>query len=103
MLQQSVKIKLVVTCHFQIGYNLLKQLAASLCLTRFDNQLAINKSVDNSQLTCPQQAVVHHANASRHQLDDNTYVARFSKTDAFLAVFLVENTYLTSMVLPLTL
>ena len=30
---KSVKIRLVATCHLQICYNLLKQLAASLCIT----------------------------------------------------------------------
>ena len=33
---KSVKI----SCHFQTSYNLLKQLAASLWITSFDNQLA---------------------------------------------------------------
>ena len=37
---KSVKIRLVATCHLQTCYNLLKQLAASLWITRFDNQLA---------------------------------------------------------------
>ena len=34
------KIRLVAICHFQTCYNLLKQLAASLWITSFDNQLA---------------------------------------------------------------
>ena len=37
---KSVKIRLVATCHLQTCYNLLKQLAASLWITSFDNQLA---------------------------------------------------------------
>ena len=37
---KSVKIRLVTTCHLQTCYNLLKQLAASLWITSFDNQLA---------------------------------------------------------------
>ena len=36
---KSVKIRLVATCHLQTYYNLLKQLAASLWITCFDNQL----------------------------------------------------------------
>ena len=36
---KSVKIRLVVTCHLQTCYNLLKQLAATLWMTSFDNQL----------------------------------------------------------------
>ena len=35
----SVKIRLVATCHLQTCYNLLKQLAASLWITSFDNKL----------------------------------------------------------------
>ena len=38
--KKSVKIRLVATCHLQIRYNLLKQLAESLWITSFDNQLA---------------------------------------------------------------
>ena len=37
---KSVKIRLVATCYLEIRYNLLKQLAASLWITSFDNQLA---------------------------------------------------------------
>ena len=37
---KSVKIRLVATCHLQTCYNLLKQLAANLWITSFDNQLA---------------------------------------------------------------
>ena len=37
---KSVKIRLVVTCRIQTCYNLLKQLAASLWITSFNNQLA---------------------------------------------------------------
>ena len=37
---RSVKIRLVVTCRLQTCYNLLKQLAANLWITSFDNQLA---------------------------------------------------------------
>ena len=37
---KSVKISLVATCHLQTCYNLLKQLAAILWITSFDNQLA---------------------------------------------------------------
>ena len=39
---KSVKIRIVVTCHLQTCYNLLKQLAASLWITSFDNQLVIS-------------------------------------------------------------
>ena len=39
---KSVKIRLVASCHLQTCYNLLKQLAASLWITGFDNQLAIS-------------------------------------------------------------
>ena len=37
---KSVKIRLFATYHLQTRYNLLKQLAASLWMTSFDNQLA---------------------------------------------------------------
>ena len=37
---QLVICRLVATCHLQTCYNLLKQLAASLWITSFDNQLA---------------------------------------------------------------
>ena len=37
---KSVKMRLVATCHLQTCYNLLKQLAAGLWITSFDNQLA---------------------------------------------------------------
>ena len=37
---RSVKMRLVITCHLQNGYNLFKQLAASLWITSFENQLA---------------------------------------------------------------
>ena len=39
---KCVKIRFVAACHLQTFYNLLKQLAASLWLTSFDNQLATN-------------------------------------------------------------
>ena len=39
---RSIKIRLVATCHLQTYSNLLKQLAASLWITSFDNQLAIS-------------------------------------------------------------
>ena len=70
-LQQNCQFHQAVTshsltaasCHLQACYNLLKQFAASLRITNFDNQLATsllttcNKSVDNLQQTCRQQAV----------------------------------------------
>ena len=62
--KKSVKIRLVASCGLPICYNLLKQLAASLWITSFDDLLATCKSVDNLQHTCPQQAVASHANAS---------------------------------------
>ena len=37
---KSVKIRIVETCHLQICYNLLKQLATSLLMARYNNQLA---------------------------------------------------------------
>ena len=54
---KSVKIRLVTTCRLQTCYNLLKQLAASLWITSFDNQLATSllglfiKSVTRCQQT----------------------------------------------------
>ena len=58
---KSVKIRLVATCHLQTCYNLLQQLAASHEDNKFE-QSTCNKSVDNLQQTCPQQAVASHAN-----------------------------------------
>ena len=37
-----VKIRLVATCQLQTCYNLLNKFAASLWITRYDNQLATN-------------------------------------------------------------
>ena len=37
---KSVKIRLAETCHLENCYNSLKQLAESLWITSFDNQLA---------------------------------------------------------------
>ena len=39
---KPVKTRLVATCHLQTFCNSLKQLLASLLITRFDNQLATN-------------------------------------------------------------
>ena len=39
---KSVKIRFVATRHLQTCYNLLKQLAASLWVTSFDNKLVTN-------------------------------------------------------------
>ena len=39
---KSVRIRLVATCHLQTCYNLLKQLAASLRITSFHNELEIS-------------------------------------------------------------
>ena len=39
---QQSSCRLVATCHLQTRYNLLKQLAASLWITSFDNKLAAN-------------------------------------------------------------
>ena len=50
---KSVKIRLFATCHLQTCYNLLKQLAASLWITSFENQLA------TSQLTTFNRLVVN--------------------------------------------
>ena len=49
----SVKIRLVATCRFQTCYNLLKQLAASLWITSFENQL------ETSLLTTCKRLVVN--------------------------------------------
>ena len=70
---KSVKIRLVATCHLQTCYNLLKQLAASLWITSFDNQLAISLVTYSSDLhqTCHQQVSTSHANASWYWLVDN--------------------------------
>ena len=38
--KKSVKIRLVATCHLQTCYNLSKQIALSLWITSFENQLA---------------------------------------------------------------
>ena len=37
---KSVKIRLVTTCHLQITCNLVKQLATSLLITSYNNELA---------------------------------------------------------------
>ena len=71
---KCVKIRLVATYHLQTCYNLLKQLAASLWITNFDNQRAatllttcnrvvINKAWD-SLLTISLSQVVNRLVAS---------------------------------------
>ena len=55
---KSVKIRLVQTCHLQT----LKQLAARLWITIFDNQLVTR--LDNLQQTCLVQDIASHPNAS---------------------------------------
>ena len=37
---KTFQIRPAATCHLQTCYNLLKQLAASLCINKFDNQRA---------------------------------------------------------------
>ena len=46
----SVKMRLVSTCHLSTCYNLLKQLAASLWIKSFDNQLATSLLATCSRL-----------------------------------------------------
>ena len=57
-----VKIRLVATCHLQTCHNLLKQLAASLWITSFDNQLA------TSLLTTCNRLVVNKLSQSTHHV-----------------------------------
>ena len=91
---KSFKIRLVATCHFQTCYNLLKQLAANLWITSFDNQLAIsllktcNRLVVNklSQLIFWKQAVLSYANAAWYWLV-NQFVARCQHTCCNLHIF----------------
>ena len=61
---KSVKIRLVATCHLQTCYNFLKQLAASLWITSFDNQLAI------SLLTARNRLVVNKLPQARRMHPD---------------------------------
>ena len=56
---------LVAICHSQTCYNLLKQLAASLRITRFDNQLATSLLTDTLQ-----QNFTSRANSSWYVLVD---------------------------------
>ena len=49
---KSVKIRLFATCHLQTCYNLLKQLAASLWITSFENQLATDMSLTSCRKPC---------------------------------------------------
>ena len=85
---KSVKNRLVATCHLQTCYNLLKQLAASLWITSFDNQLATsllttcNKLVVNklskAMRTHPDtrfwlcEAAIMHETPSKSQLPEQT-------------------------------
>ena len=79
---KSAKIRLVATCHLQTCHSLLKQIAASLWITSFENQLA------TSLLTTCNRLVVHKASqAMRCRLvdqicsnisTDSLQLARFS-------------------------
>ena len=54
-----------IVCHLQTYYNLMKQVAASLWITSFENQLATSLLTDYNRLNSEgQQAVGSHANAS---------------------------------------
>ena len=57
---KSVKIRLVATRNLQTCYNLLKQLAASLLITSFDNQLA------TSLLTTCNRLVINKLSQAMH-------------------------------------
>ena len=74
---KSIKISLGATCYLQTCYNLLKQLAASLWITRFDNQLA------TSLLT---KADIKMRSHGLRQLVDNRSVASCQQTCCKLIV-----------------
>ena len=60
---KSVKIRLDLICHFQTWYKLLKQLAARVWITCFDNQLSTCLQIE---LTCQQQVVWPQAMQKHH-------------------------------------
>ena len=63
---KSVKIRLVTTCCLQTCYNLLKQLAANLLITSFDNQPATSLLTTCKRRTVNKmsQAIRTHTNIS---------------------------------------
>ena len=85
---RSVKIRLVANCHLQTFYNLLKQFAASLLITSFDNQLATsllttcNRLVVN-KLSQVMQPIILRSSYCNNLLQD---VNRLVATCVFLAV-----------------
>ena len=81
-LQQTRQSQSVATCHLQTCYNLLKQLAASLWITSFDNQLA------TSLLTTCNRTVVNKLSQAMRTLLIKLLkkVKRHVETCRFLAV-----------------
>ena len=65
---KSVNIRFFATCHLQTCYNLLKQLAAGVWITSFDNQSATSLLTTCNRPSC-EKAAASHANASRYLLD----------------------------------
>ena len=89
---KSVKIRLLATCNLQTCYNLLKQLAASLWITSFDNQLATSLLTTCNRLVVNKlsQAIQTHPDIGlliKSLLHD---VNRLAAAYAFLAVYMVE-------------
>ena len=72
---KSVKIRLVATCHLQTCYNLLKQLAASLWITIFYNQLptGLSSTIRGVKTQKPCKRILIH------RLVDNKSVARWQR------------------------
>ena len=86
---KSVKIRLVIACHLQTCYNLLKQLAASLWIKNFDDQLATsllticNKLVVN-KLSQTMRTDLYISSLITRLLQDNN---RLVATWAFLTLY----------------
>ena len=87
---KSVQIRLVLTCHLQTCYNFLIQLAASLWITRFDNQLATSLLTTCNRLFVNKlsQTMPTHPDIGLLITSLLQDVSRLVATSTFLAVYL---------------
>ena len=78
---KSAKIKLASTCHLQTCYNTLKQLATSLWMTCFDNQLATSLST-----TCNILVVITLSQAMRMHADIGSLIKLLLVVNRLVAI-----------------
>ena len=73
---KSVKIRLVATRHLQICFNLLRQLAANLWITSFDNQLTTSLLTTCNKLVFKKLSQAIRTHPDRYRLVGYKSVAR---------------------------